>query len=89
VFWPDVEAQIRAAYLRAVRKPGAWVKLTAVRRRLDGVSRKEVDAALGRMMRQPGVHLISQADQKNLTEDDHQAALTIGGEPKHLLAIEA
>jgi hypothetical protein len=89
VFRPDVEAQIRGAYFRAGRKPGTWVKLAAIRSRIDGVPREEMDAAFGRMMRKPGVHLISQADQKALTEDDRQAALIIGGEPKHLLAIEA
>lgn len=89
VFRPDVEAQVRAAYFRAARKPGAWVGLGAIRRRLEGVPRQEVDAALDRMIGTPGVHLISEANQKTLTEDDRKAAVKIGGEPKHLLAIEA
>lgn len=90
-FQPDIENWIRAVYaeLTVRRGPGNWVKLSAVRPWLDGVSRHDVDAELDRMIEQPDVHLKIELIQRSLTDEDRQAAVEIGGQPRHLLMIGA
>lgn len=41
------------------------------------------------MERTPHVHLVPEADQKQLTADDRAAAVNISGVPKHMIAIES
>jgi len=79
IFRPDVEARIRAAYARAASRRGARVPLAALR--------ETVDATLDRMVGLPDVRLFPEAEQHVLTDDDRKAALEIGGQPHHLLAI--
>ncbi len=88
VFRPDVEQLVRAAYLTARPRPGAWVMLSTLREHLDGVTRDEVDAELTRMITQPGVHLAPESNQQALTAEHRAAAVHIGGQDKHLLLIE-
>lgn len=52
------------------------------------MSRHDLDAALTRMYRIPGVSLVPEDNQKTLTDADHVAALSIGDQAKHLIAIE-
>lgn len=85
----DLTVAIRDAYGKLAREPQEWVLLTGLRPLLGDTPREEVDEALRLMERQPGVHLVPQADQKTLTDEDRVAAVTIGGVAKHLLAIEA
>lgn len=85
----DVEARIRAAYDRLAPRPGGWVGLAALRRDLAGVDRRTLDAALLRLQRAAGVSLIPEENQKTLTGEDRAAAVRIGGEDNHLIAIEA
>jgi len=47
-----------------------------------------MDAALRRLNRQPGVALASEPDQTVLTKRQRDAALKLGGQLKHLIAIE-
>jgi hypothetical protein len=63
--------------------------LAALRKHLTEVPRDELDAALLRLERQPGVSLIPEENRKTLTEDDRAAALRIGNEDNHLIAIES
>ncbi|MGF1663518.1 MAG: hypothetical protein ACFCVG_13840 [Kineosporiaceae bacterium] len=86
VFRPDAEAAVRAAYAAAV-PPGNWIGLTELRRRVAGVPREEVDAALLRVFGTEGVHLVPEDDQKSLTPADRAAALRVGAKDVHLLAI--
>lgn len=90
-FKPDIESWIRAAYteLTVRRDPGSWVKLSGLRPWLDGVSRDVLDAELDRMIDQPDVHLMAELNQRSLTPADDQAAVHIGGEPRHLIRIGA
>jgi hypothetical protein len=93
VFFPlddevDVEAQVRAAYVRLAATAGGWVDLVRLRAELADVTRPELDAALTRMYRTPGVSLIPEENQKTLTAEDRSAAVEIGDQPKHLIAIE-
>ena len=48
----------------------------------------DVDAALHTLYRTDGVSLIPEENQKALTSADRDAAVTIGKQAKHLIAIE-
>jgi len=47
-----------------------------------------VDDTLTRMYQITGVSLIPEENQKTLTASDRDAAVRIGNQPKHLIAIE-
>ena len=83
------EHQIRAAYQRLAAKPGGWVGLARLRTEIPGLSRETADAALITLYREPGVSLIPEENQKVLTADDRAAAVEIGNQHKHLIAIES
>ncbi|TFV58094.1 hypothetical protein E4P42_13325 [Mycobacterium sp. PS03-16] len=85
----DVEGRIRAAYGRLASRAGGWVGLAALRDELADVGRGALDAALLRLERTPGVSLIPEENQKTLTGADRAAAVRIGNEDNHLIAIEA
>jgi hypothetical protein len=84
----DIEAEVRAAYVRLAAIAGGWVDLVRLRAELPDVTRPELDAALTRMYRTPGVSLIPEENQKTLTAEDRAAAVEIGDQAKHLIAIE-
>jgi hypothetical protein len=84
----DIEAKIHAAYVRLSARAGGWVDLVRLRAELTDVSKHELDAALTRMYRIPGVSLIPEENQKTLTAQDRAAAVAIGDQDKHLIAIE-
>jgi len=86
---PADEQQVRDAYLRLARQPGDWVGLLRLRAELPDVAHPDFDDRLRRMYRKPGVHVIPEENQKVLTEDDRRAAVVIGDQPKHLIAIDA
>jgi hypothetical protein len=89
-FQPDIEAWIHEAYTDlTTRRPGSWVKLSVLRSRLKNVPRDVADAALGRMIELPEVHLKNEFNQSSLNDADREAAVRIGGEDRHLLKIEA
>ncbi len=79
---------IRHAYASLTPRPGGWVSLTRLRAELADTSRADVDAALHTLYRTPGVSLIPEENQKVLTAADHDAAIVIGDQNKHLIAIE-
>jgi hypothetical protein len=83
-----VEDQLRAAYHQLKTKPGGWVGLARLRGQVAGLSREAVDAALVALYREPGVSLIPEENQKVLTDADRAAAVQIGDQHKHLIAIE-
>jgi len=84
----DLESVIRAAYLALSVKPQDWVRLARLRPELDGADRDEVDGVLLGMFKAGEVHLVPESNRKALTDADHAAAIRIGSEDKHLLAIE-
>jgi hypothetical protein len=88
-FKPDVEGWIRAVYteLTVRREPGSWVKLSVLRPWLEDTPRGVVDAELDRMIEQPDVQLMAELNQRALSDQDRDAAVDIGGEPRHLLRI--
>ncbi|MCW2516274.1 MAG: hypothetical protein JWR11_5316 [Mycobacterium sp.] len=88
VLGDQIEERVRAAYVRLAAREGGWVDLVRLRSELSDVSRHDLDAALTRMYRIPGVSLVPEENQKTLTAEDHAAAVSIGEQPKHLIAIE-
>ncbi|MCX4470727.1 hypothetical protein OOK41_10485 [Micromonospora sp. NBC_01655] len=85
----DTEALVRAAYRELAARPGAWVGLADLRDHLGGADRAAVDTALRALVRQDGVRIIPVANSKSLTVRDRAAAVRIGDEDNHMLAIGA
>jgi hypothetical protein len=83
-----VAEKIRSTYEELATRPGGWVALHRLRTQLPALSRSAMDDALQRLALLPTVHLVPEANQKTLTEADRAAAITIGGQDKHLLAME-
>ncbi|NUT36744.1 MAG: hypothetical protein HOV79_27125 [Hamadaea sp.] len=84
---PDVESAVRSTYHGLAKKPGAWVDLADLRESLPGVERAELDETLRAMARMDGVRVIPIADVKNLDARDRKAAVSIGGQDSHVIAI--
>lgn len=83
----DAEQLIHAAYRELATAPGAWVGLADLRDRLGDLDRGTVDTALRAMVHQDGVRIIPVANTKSLTTRDRAAAVRIGDEDNHALAI--
>ena len=90
VFAPeaDLRDQIRRAYQKLTAKPGDWVPLADLRPLLNGAAKADVDRALKELSRAGVAQLAPDSNRKALTEADHAAAIRVGGEDNHLLAIE-
>ena len=85
---PDaLRSRIVSAYDALAEEPGAWVSLTRLRPFLADLPVEVVDDALRRLGRDPGVNIVPESNQKMLTDADRRAALHIGGQDAHLLAI--
>lgn len=84
-----IETAIRTAYTGLAKGDGGWVGLAPLRARLRSYGRTDVDRALRRLATEPGVHIIPVANLKSLTQEDRDAALRLGGEDNHAIAIEA
>ncbi|MGW5561233.1 hypothetical protein ACWER9_28935 [Micromonospora sp. NPDC003944] len=83
----EVEALVRSTYRDLATAPGAWVGLADVRDRLADTDRAALDAALRTMVGQEDVRIIPVANTKSLTARDRAAAVRIGNEDNHALAI--
>lgn len=84
----DLETQIKRAYHKLAPKPGDWVHLAKLRPLLNGASKEEVDAVLKVLGRKQDVTLAPNPNRKVVTADDRAAAVLIGGDENHLIAIE-
>ncbi len=84
----DLESLIRSVYLDLSDGPQDWIRLARIRPKLDSAEKSEVDETLLKMMKTGTVHLAPDSNRKVLTEADHEAAVRVGGEDKHLIAIE-
>lgn len=84
----DLESLIRAAYNDLAAAPEDWIRLARIRPRLNGAGKSEVDDVLLEMMKTGTVHLAPDSNTKMLTAEDRAAAVRIGGEDLHLIAIE-
>jgi hypothetical protein len=88
IFKADVQSRVEAAYADITGGSGESIRLAAIRERLEGVPKAEVDRALELLARRPDVHVRAESDQKTLTEQDIEAAVVLGGTPRHRLTIE-
>lgn len=84
----DLELLIRMVYVDMSVGPQDWIRLARIRPRLNGADKSEVDKVLLKMMKARTIHLAPSSNRKVLTDDDRAAAVRIGGEDKHLIAIE-
>jgi hypothetical protein len=85
----SLDDRIRVIYQKLAKTPGVNVSLTDLRHELNGVPRTEVDDALLRLNLARDVTLAPQEDQRLLTRQDRAAALRVGIQDVHLLAIES
>ena len=84
-----LEGRVRAAYSQLAARPGGWVGLADLREVLADVSKDDLDPELVRMYGLPDVILVPEENQKTLTERDRAAAVVIGYQNTHVIAIEA
>ncbi len=83
----DLEQRIRDAYAKLAPGPGEWVSLSRLRRELGDAQKGDVDRALKSLHGARDVNLEPEANQKRLSPEVRHAAVRIGGEDRHLLAI--
>lgn len=83
----DLEARLRCAYDALAAEPRAWVSLTRLRPFFADQPTAAVDEALRKLSRAGDVNLVPENNQKSLTDADRAAAIRLGGQDKHLLAI--
>jgi hypothetical protein len=83
----NLDLRLRNAYAALASEPRAWVALSRLLPFFGDVPRAEIDDALRSLSRASDVNLVPENNQKSLTEADRAAAVTIGGQDKHLLAI--
>lgn len=83
----DLAERIRVAYKAHAPGPGEWVSIADIRDELAQVGRDELDAALKQLEQEPDVNIVPQANEKALSERNRRAAVIIGRQPKHFIAI--
>lgn len=81
------EDAIRRVYSELAEQAGDLVGLEKVRGRLTGVSRAELDAALLELNSRKQIHLDPDPNRRALTDEARAAAISVGGEDMHLIAI--
>ncbi|MFC4858337.1 hypothetical protein [Actinophytocola glycyrrhizae] len=83
-----LETQIRLAYRKLAPRPGEPVHLARLRPLLNGAAKDDVDAVLKTLGRQQVVTLTPNPNGKDVTAEDRDAAVRIGGDENHMIAIE-
>jgi hypothetical protein len=83
----NLEIRLRNAYAALAAEPREWVALARLRPFFGDVPKVDVDAALRGLSRAADVNLVPENNQKSLTDADRAAAIHLGGQDKHLLAI--
>ncbi len=84
----DLTVRVTAAYQALTPGRGEFVKLKDLRERLADIPRPALDGALAAMFTAQRVNLIPLADRQALTAADHESAVRIDGEQKHLVSID-
>jgi hypothetical protein len=82
-----LDSRIRAGYTKLAGAPGDWVDLAELRPLLPDVPRRELDKALLRMHRAGDVSLEPDPLAHRIGADQRSAAVRVGGEDRHKLAI--
>jgi hypothetical protein len=83
----DLAGRVRVAYLEIAGAPGRWIKLGELRARLVDVSKAELDKTLEQMLGTPDVQLEPEPFGHRIGAAERKAAVHIGGEDRHKLAI--
>ncbi|MEN0067878.1 MAG: hypothetical protein AAGA48_37460 [Myxococcota bacterium] len=83
----DLEAQVRQVYGALADRPGALVKLADLREQLGEVSRADLDTELTRLVRAREILLEPEDDGRDIAERDQAAALPLGGQQNHWIAV--
>ncbi|MDI6105705.1 hypothetical protein QLQ12_44710 [Actinoplanes sp. NEAU-A12] len=83
----ELRLRIISAYDALADEPKAWVSLRRLRPFFADVSREDLDDALRRLVNEEGVDVTPEPSRRLLTEADIEAALRVGGQDNHLLAI--
>jgi hypothetical protein len=83
----DLETRIRKTYAEMAPRSGDYVMLDDLRRALSGATKTSVDQALRELDRAPDIHLAPESNQKVLTASQRAAAIRIGRQDMHLIAI--
>jgi hypothetical protein len=83
----DLEERVRKAYSSLSPRPGGYVMLEDLREALPDVGRETLDAALVELYSARDVNLVPESNQKVLTDAQRSAAVRIGNQSKHLIAI--
>ncbi|MEV7227245.1 hypothetical protein AB0M79_09505 [Polymorphospora sp. NPDC051019] len=84
----DIEGRIRTAYRTLASSSGELVGLADLRDLVRDLPTADVDAALRRLNRQPGVALVPEANQKTLDTRTRVASVVVGDQPKHSISME-
>lgn len=83
----DLDSRIRAAYTELAGGPGDYVSLTDLRPLLGDVPKGELDKALIRLHDASDVRLEPEPFGHRIGAEERSAAVHIGGEDRHKLAI--
>ncbi|MEU7750187.1 hypothetical protein [Micromonospora sp. NPDC049171] len=83
----DLPGRVRAAYGKLASAPGDWVELADLRVLLADVSKSALDKALEGMLDSPDVSLEPEPFGHRIGVRERNAAIHIGGEDRHKLAI--
>jgi hypothetical protein len=83
----NLDVRLRNAYAALATEPGAWVALSRLRPFFGDLPKADVDEALRMLSRAADVNLVPENNQKVLSDADRAAAVHVGGQDKHLLAI--
>lgn len=82
-----MNATITATIRQLAHEEGAWVKLTRLRAALPNTNRAELDKTLRQMNRSRELCLNPEMNQKALTQEDWDAAVTVGDTPNHIVQL--
>lgn len=83
----DLTGRIRDAYTQITPAMGRWVDLAELRPHLAGIDRTTLDAEILRMHVAQEATLIPEENRRSITPEDRAAAIIVGGEERHLIAI--
>ncbi|MBB5868727.1 hypothetical protein F4553_002106 [Allocatelliglobosispora scoriae] len=81
------EDRVLDAYSKLAKRPGDLVSLVHLRDSLADISKADLDRVLKAMDRQRTIQLEPDPNRKALPPEAHEAAISIGGEDKHLITI--
>ncbi|SDL73614.1 hypothetical protein SAMN05216298_4974 [Glycomyces sambucus] len=79
--------RVLSAYRELCGERPDWVPLLALRKRLGGEDRSEVDKSLVELHAAREIELIPESNRGMLTDEDRDAAIWLGGEHRHLIRI--